>query len=404
MQGRVFTSQLLLWPLVLALIAFTAVSSGISGGGGVPGGGVGSEPPRANSTGGGGYPTAGQRLPQPSAGFAMTVHHIPDLDQYLNAIDDIADTGASSLLIITPMFQERIDSTDIRYIWYRCPTDAQLVALLRRAKRRGLATALMPIVLLEEAGPKEWRGVIKPSDWHDWWRSYTAMMDRFTEVAVRAEVDLLFIGSELNSTEDQTQRWGSLLARIQSRYDGAVTYSANWDRYHKVTLWPMLDYVSVSAYFELENDEGDRESATWGQTALADAWRVQRDRLLRFAQQRERPLILSEVGYPSLPWAARHPWNYVADMDQRADHEAQARCWRAFFEAWLDNTGDHRSDADYFRGFFCYGWNPEKRGGPYDTGYGVAGKPALEVIRDAFTRINSPPRRFTAESIERVPR
>ena len=318
-------------------------------------------------------------VPKPLLGFAINAHHISDLPAYLAAVDGIAELGANTMIIVTPMFQKRADSSRVRTIRAYCPTDDQLGAMVRRAKVHGLYTILMPIVLIENPGEKDWRGLIRPDDWDDWWTSYEREFDRFTALAVAHDVDMLCVGSELNSTEEQIDRWIHHVDRIRATYDGRLTYSANWDRYHKVRLWPLVDAMSVSAYFELErNRPGAPEKD------LVRAWAPIRRDLLAAAKEWDKPLLLSEIGYPSLPWANAHPWNYVADDDQEADFRAQARSWRAFFRAWTHTIADPHAPIV---GFCGYRWDPYKAGEDDDTGYGVVGKPAHEVIRIGFGAI-----------------
>jgi len=253
------------------------------------------------------------------------------------------------------------------------------VAILRRARIRGLHTTLLPIVLLEDPGPDDWRGIIRPADPQRWWASYNRFLDRFLDIAVAADVDAFSVGSELNSMESEVERWYRIINRARERFDGALTYTANWDRYHVVTLWPLVDFISISAYFELAPQDAQAPP-----DELARAWRSERDRLLGFARSHDRPLVLMEVGYPTLPGAAAHPWDYVAREGVTADHEAQARCYRALFDAWAPVLGPGGGPA---RGLHCYCWDPYRHGEASDTGYGVEGKPALDVIRDAFARI-----------------
>jgi hypothetical protein len=59
----------------------------------------------------------------PLLGFAINAHHISDLSLYLDAVDKIADLGANALLVVSPMFQQRVDASEIRYLQRRCPTD-----------------------------------------------------------------------------------------------------------------------------------------------------------------------------------------------------------------------------------------------------------------------------------------
>ena len=321
-----------------------------------------------------------QTLPGPPIlGFAINAHHIDDLSVYLASVDRIAEVGANALIVVTPMFQQHVDSTDIRYLPGKCPTDEQLLAILARAKQRHLSTTLLPIVLIENPGEKDWRGVISPRDWDAWWVSYDRLIDRFLDIAVAAEVDRFCIGSELNTTESQIDRWRRIVQRVRSRYKGTITYSANWDRYDKVTIWPLVDVMSVSAYFELARDEPDAPVQK-----LREAWVRERDRLLLIAQRYDRPLMITEVGYPSLPSAAAFPWDYVAADGVMADHEAQARCYEAFFGAWSEVVS--RPDSPVL-GFHCYYWDPYHHGDRLDTGYGVDGKPALKTIADGFRAI-----------------
>jgi hypothetical protein len=320
---------------------------------------------------------------RPILGFALVVHHVGDLSLYLESVDAIADLGANALAVITPMFQERVDSSEIRWLARRCPSDDELLAILARARERGLVTALQPLVLIESPGPDDWRGVIRPADWDAWWRSQDHLIDRFAAIATAGQVGLLAVGSELNSTEAQVERWRRVIERARAGFGGSIAYSANWDRYERVPFWDLVDVMCVSAYFELEADRLDAPEPD-----LIAAWDPIRDRLLEFARRHDRPLLFSEMGYPSLPWASAHPWNYVAERDSVADHEAQARGYRAFFAAWEAPLRDRPGPL---AGLHCYHWDPYHDGGPSDTGYGVRGKPALPVIRDAFRRLR--PRR-----------
>jgi hypothetical protein len=324
----------------------------------------------------------------PWLGFALNVHHVGDLELYLQSVDRIAEVGSNTLVVLSPMFMRDIYATDIHFIQTMCATDDQLVAILRRAKAKGLRTILMPVVLIERPKPKEWRGVIKPTDWDRWWRSYEGFLDRFVRIANEASVDVLCVGSELNSAEPQTERWERVIGRTRRQFQGMLSYSSNWDRFAQLKFWDDLDLVCVSSYFELiddvEEDPSRRGAPPPTREELAATWRSARDLIVTFARKLEKPVILSEVGYPSLPWAAEHPWNYIAPPGTQADHEAQARCWGAFFDAWTPLLCKREP---HVAGVMCYHWDPYHRGEAKDIGYGVEGKPALAIIRQAFEAV-----------------
>lgn len=330
-----------------------------------------------------GTPTISQPLPEPILGYALNVHHVDELDRYLAAVDEIADLGANWLTVVTPMYQQRSDSVHIEQRPGLTPTDEQLIAILRRGREAGLRTALQPIVLIARPEADEWRGTIEPRDWDRWWRSYDRLLDRFLALSRDGPVDALIIGSELNTTESQRERWLERIARVRGAFDGLLIYSANWDRYRHVTFWDAVDAIGVSAYFELET-RGRPES----DEGLVRRWRREADRLEAFAARKDRPLVLTEVGYPSLPWALAEPWNYVRDDTvDRPDHDAPARGWRAFFAVW---AGRIRQEGNPASGFIGYHWDPYYEGWINDYGYGLRGKPGYDIVREGFAESRRP--------------
>jgi hypothetical protein len=333
---------------------------------------------------------------RPILGFALNVHAISDLDLYRRAIDRMVQANANAMILVTPMYQQDVAATEIRRHPLGCPTRDQLITLIRYARQRGLHVSLMPIVLLETTGDGHWRGVIQPRDWKVWWTSYDSFIDYYLAIAEASSVDLLVVGSELNSTEDQIERWRHVIARVRASFDGDVAYSANWDRFDVVPFWPEVDVMGVSSYFELELDEDERAALPdpdVAQPTYAQVWAQERDRMLAIARAHAKPLLLTEVGYPSLPWAAAHPWNYMAPADQVADHAAQARCYKAFFSAW---SGAMSTPRMPIAGMYCYKWDPDQAGGQSDTGYGLEGKPSLEIVTKQYAAIQQRARKTMA--------
>ncbi|MBL1217646.1 MAG: hypothetical protein D8M59_09135 [Planctomycetes bacterium] len=320
-------------------------------------------------------------------GVALNVHRVTDARPFRNAIDEIAGLGADSLLIVTPMYQLDGSSSEIGRSRSRCPAPDVLEGLLQYAgERHGLQTALMPIVLLEKPRSNEWRGKIAPGDWDQWWESYTAQIVSFAKLAESAGVDLFFVGSELNSTERMTDRWEAAIAAVRRRFGGALSYSANWDRYQKVGYWEALDVIGVSAWYDVSPEgkyaANPRADDVGEGDPVARAWERIRDQLLGFAESQGRPLLITEIGYPSLPWGLRDPWNYIVkdgDGVEMPDEAVQVLGFEAFFSAWAD------TDDVMAAGFFCYEWEV---GGGTRYGYGVKGKAAETVWQEAFEEIS----------------
>jgi hypothetical protein len=317
---------------------------------------------------------------RPHVGFSVKLFYTNQPGLYLKAIDDLAGMGFTSVQIVTPAFQRDGAATDIRIDATpgRSARRQDLLALLQHAKRRNLRTALMPVVLLTNPRGDEWRGKIQPERWEPWWESYGRVIDHFTDVANEAGVDELCVGSELNSTQPMIDQWTRLIERVRGRFAGRLYYSANWDSYTAVDFWPSLDAIGVNGYFDLTAGASGEPTAE----ALAARWAGHRDWLLRFAQAQRRPLLLTEIGYPSQAQALRAPWDYTTGRDKPADHAAQARGYAAFLEAWGPLLTGDSPRSPMLAGVFFYEWDPAGAGGARDVGYGVIGKPAHGLLRD----------------------
>lgn len=336
-------------------------------------------------------PTVGQRLPSgvwarrdvppgsPLRGFAISLHHTDRLALYLAAIDEMAALGFNCVEVATPAFQTNGASQQIRIETgtQRGPTRDQLVTVLRHARQRGLVTALMPQILLTHPRGNEWRGKIHPDQWDPWWQSYRTIVDYFLEIANESSVDIFVIGSELLSTERHADRWTQLVGHARKRFNGWLSYSTNWDHYHVPTIWPHVDMIGVSGYWDLTRDARDGCPTP---EDLKNRWRQIRRKLLDFAATQDRPILFTEIGYPSLPWALKAPWNYVNDRRTPADHDAQVQGYRAFLSAW-DDLLTTQPNGRLLTGVFFYAWDPYHQGGADDGGYGVRGKPALKLLK-----------------------
>lgn len=283
---------------------------------------------------------------------------------------EIARLGATG--IVLPVFWSSRDvaSTSIEPFHYGVPREAYdraIVEIASRAHSRGLAFEVLPIVRLEHLAPGDWRGTLRPADWDAWWDSYRRFILHQAVVAERAGAEIFCVGSELGSTESQTDRWTGLIADVRRLTRAKLLYSANWDHYGVVEFWDRLDAVGMSAYHELASAPGA------SQDELDNAWRRHRDAILAWARPIGKPLYLTEVGYPAQSAAAVHPWDYT--RRDAPDPEAQARCFRAFAAAWRD--------VPELGGVTVWIWDHGK-GGPVDDSYAIEGKPAADVVKSFF--------------------
>jgi Glycoside Hydrolase Family 113 len=333
-----------------------------------------------------------EQRPAQLIGAALNLYHTDRLELYHEALEQMSSAGFNAVQIVTPIFQDdgAAGVVEMRQGPGRGPAMADIASLLSHAKRLGMKTMLMPQINFTQPRGNEWRGKLQPEHWAPWWESYTRTIGLFLETAVENDVDVFVVGCELLTTHkpQHEERWRELIAHCREKFTGQLTYSTTWDTYHKVGFWDALDVVGVSGYWDITTLAQDSDNPTPDE--LKRRWIEIQRRLLAYADAQGRPVLLTEVGYPSLPWALKSPWNYINNDGVTADHEAQRQGYTAFIAAWDGTIAPRRaSTADEVAGgdprsigVFFHKWDPYHQGGPDDTGYGVAGKPAYQVLAD----------------------
>jgi hypothetical protein len=303
-------------------------------------------------------------------GFSIQLTDPKGRDAYLKAIDDLADMGCTWINFVVAARQDDVKSEVPRIVWHNIPSEKDIQRLLRHAKARGISTMLMPIVLLDHAGSKEWRGVIAPNNWDNWFASYTLYITYMAKLANSCDVDLFCVGSELLSTESFTQRWKDVIGQVRKEFHGKLTYSANWDHYDRSqggpTFWDQLDYIGMNNYNELS----DKPGATVEQ--LNKAWEPIKKDILSFVDKQHKPFFFTEVGWHNLENTINQPWNYVAEGN--IDLNEQLHAYQSFVETWSTVP------SNKCMGAFVWEWRPGSKAQDHGT-YSLQGTPALEVVK-----------------------
>jgi hypothetical protein len=121
----------------------------------------------------------------------------------------------------------------------------------------------------------------------------------------------------------------------------------------------------VSSYFEVA--ETPRDSVA----AISQGWTTVRDELLGFSKTVQKPLVLTEVGYPSVDAASVHPWDYTAKSGPNPVQQLAA--YQGLVQAW--------SGQEFGGLFLWHGWG---RGGHDDTSYAFWEKPTQYLVERWF--------------------
>jgi hypothetical protein len=205
-------------------------------------------------------------------------------------------------------------------------------------------------------------------EWQRWFESYRGYILAYAREAQQAGADMFCVGRELDSTVVAREAdWRDVVARVRTEFRGPLTYSANFDTWHRVAFWDALDFVGVSAYFPLSDraDPGLAELEAGWERALAP--------LAAAARRWGRAVLLTEAGFPSIPNAARAPWR---EERVAADVWLQARCYEATLRALA------RQPA--VEGAFFWLWERTSDPPFRDASHAIIGKPASFVMMRHF--------------------
>jgi hypothetical protein len=302
----------------------------------------------------------------PLRGVALQVNRLDWMDTvYHEYIDKIRDVGADTVLFTVDTYQENGHSTCVFIDVRSVPDKDSFGRLIDYAHSKGLRVVLMPIVLpYRPKTEDDWRGKFAPDNWDDWWASYGQMMWYFATLAENHKVELLVVGSELVSTESQTDRWRSLIKDVRGWYKGMLTYSANWDHYDEsyIKFWDALDVIGTNSYWTLGKDHNVKVDE------IVTNWKEIQKPLLELSRKVNRPNVLLEAGWCSMTNSAKDPWDYTTG--DPVDVELQRKLYEGFFRSWYGVKG--------FGGFMIWKWGGDGDG----KGYSPEGKPAEAVLRE----------------------
>ncbi|MBN1343139.1 MAG: hypothetical protein JXQ73_10690 [Phycisphaerae bacterium] len=296
---------------------------------------------------------------------------------------EIASLGSNTVLIGADAYQKNASSGKLYLDSKKTPTEEQWKELLTIARKEcGLKVILAPKILLSDPLGTEWRGVIQPPSWRKWFIQYRRIMNHFADVAQANGVEVLMIGSEMVSAEKHTEEWLEVIQQVRKRYDGKLSYSANWDHYQPVKFWDKLDLIGMTSYYKLSDDPGPTVQH------MVEAWEPIKKSILEWQQTIGKPILFTEVGWCSQEGASIEPWNYYHKQEATGKGlEEQRACYEAFMRSW--------SDVPQVGGVIWWEWTTYG-GGKDCYNYTPKGKPAEGLLREWFAKKcakTKPPRR-----------
>ncbi len=244
---------------------------------------------------------------------------------------------------------------------------------IKEAKKMGFKVMLKPQIYMGGG----WIGEMdfkSEAEWKKWEANYRKFIFDYLHIAVKNNVEMFCIGTELNiAVEKRKSFWKSLISEIKMTYKGQLTYSANWDNFEKVEIWRDLDFIGISSYFPLS----DAKNPTVG--LLLKEWKPVIKKLKSFAEKQNKQIIFTEYGYMSVDGCAGKAWEIEKTKDQlMINHYAQSNAYDAL---WMSLINE-----DFWAGGFLWKWFPDGMGheGYPEKDYTPQDKPAEQVIKKWF--------------------
>ncbi len=295
-----------------------------------------------------------------------------------NPMPAVERVGAEWIAVIPYAYsrpgEARVHFDGLRWQWWGESREGarETIAL---AKRHGLKVLLKPQVYV----PRSWPGAIDfdtEAEWQAWERDYESYILPLAGIAQEQGAHMFCIGTEFKTSSRQRPGfWKDLIRKIRERYNGPLTYAANWNESGQVPFGQELDDFGVDAYFPLLDEP------TPAVETLLETWIPYRDQLSRFAARQEKPVLFTEYGYLSVDGCAWNTWELEARLDQiPINEQAQANALMALYQ-----TFDSES---WWAGGFLWKWFPNMRGheGYPAKDYTPQGKLGEAVVKKWYKR------------------
>lgn len=294
-------------------------------------------------------------------------------------LDRLRDLGVNWIALSPFAYMRRVDEPEIVFGDIDPTLDsASLVQQTQDAHQRGIKVLLKPHIWSSDFYRGKWHGDIAmktPEDSARFFDRYRAFMVGHARLAAKANADALSIGLEYVrlTTPEHAARWRQLIAAVREVYSGPLTYGAHHEReVFQIEFWDQLDAIGLSGYCPLAVRSSEHEVTP---EEVAAAWQPHLDRLAALAKHFEKPVVLTEVGFPSHTGALREPWRSDGSLPE--DQRLQAIAYQGTLAAL--------GAAPFIRGVFVWKWFS---GGAHNPGeddpYEPADKQAEQVLRRWF--------------------
>ncbi len=315
---------------------------------------------------------------QAGANITPTYNNDFSSDQFHQSLRNLAAIHANAVSLVIYYYQDNIYSANL-HPGGNTPTDDSLSSAVNFAHSLGLQVTLK---IHTDPNDGNWRANVNPGDRAGWFASYQSMLVHYAHIAQQTGAEVFCIGQEMiDMTSPQvngsnTGYWQGMIGAVRSIYSGKLSYGANagapgfTDEVSVIGFWGSLDYVGVSAYVPLSQDNNPSIESM---TAAFAAW--EQNEIRPVIQRTGKPLVITEMGYRSMQYSYKDPTSWQANG--AADEAGQARSYQAVFNYLLT--------VPYLAGAYVWEWETNPNAGwPGSTSYTPQNKQAQGVLSNVF--------------------
>ena len=270
--------------------------------------------------------------------------------------------------------------------------DADLIAHITATRKAGFKVYLAPQVCCADLSKVD----MSARWWNTWFEQYERYSLYFADVAARTGVDQLAISGDWLAIDRKpagyAARLEAIYAKVGQRYGGPVgrsIYLGGLDGAAE-PVWPPAadmpgmgtwDFFAVNWWAGLSPDPGAAQPEL-----SASALRIMNASLAPLAAQYGKPVVLSQIAYPSV----------VGGVTGRIDGESPGlQMWNDYDDTMvLDLVGQARAfeavltavaQSPYVTGTYPFVYWPDEF--PLSKEYNIRGKPAAAVVRAWYASI-----------------
>jgi hypothetical protein len=201
---------------------------------------------------------------------------------------------------------------------------------IQEAHLQGVKILIKPH--LAHWGNFSWRGAIEFDSEQKWERFFRSYREWIEAMAAFSEgADAFAVGTELDRTLGHEAQWRDVIAAVRARYDGPLTYAANWTDYENVPFWDALDAIGIQAYFPVLPASATADGRLPAAAEFDSGWVRIMERLRAYGQAQDRTVVFTELGYNRSAKAPHEPWDF--DVGGTNAEALQELCMRAALRA-----------------------------------------------------------------------